>query len=193
VATPQDAGLEGGEISLQGGPGFHSWQMDNYSGRLRLHSQGVSRLEVTNAGNVGIGTDAPTNKLEVIGNVRVNGNFVATGSKSAVVTLPDNREVLLYAVESLGNWFEDFGHATLSNGVVHVEIDSTFAQTINTEMTYHVFLTPNGDCKGLYVAKKTATGFEVRELGGGQTNVTFDYRIVARRKGYETSQPGLAK
>ena len=185
IATPQDAGLEGGEISLQGAPGFHSWQMDNYGGTLRLHSQGVARLEVTNAGNVGIGTDAPANKLEVVGNVRVNGNFVATGSKSAVVTLPDNSEVLLYAVESPGNWFEDFGHATLSNGVAHVEIDSTFAQTINTEMTYHVFLTPNGDCKGLYVARKTATSFEVRELGGGQTNVTFDYRIVARRKGYE--------
>ena len=185
IATPQDAGLEGGEVSLQGAPGFHSWQMDNYGGNFRLHNQGASRFDVTPAGNVGIGTNAPTEKLEVFGNVRVNGNFVATGSKSAVVTLPDNREVLLYAVESPGNWFEDFGHATLSNGVARVEIDSTFAQTINTEMTYHVFLTPNGDCKGLYVARKTATGFEVRELGGGQTNVTFDYRIVARRKGYE--------
>ncbi len=185
IATPQDAGLEGGEVSLQGAPTFHSWQMDNYGGNFRLHNQGVSRLELTPAGDVGLGTASPTQKLEVVGNVRINGNFVATGSKSAVVTLPDNREVALYAVESPGNWFEDFGHATLRNGVAHVEIDSTFVQTINTEMTYHVFLTPNGDCKGLYVARKTATSFEVRELGGGQTNVTFDYRIVARRKGYE--------
>jgi hypothetical protein len=27
--------------------------------------------------------------------------------------------------------------------------------------------------------------FEVRELGGGKSNVEFDYRIVAHRKGYE--------
>jgi len=26
----------------------------------------------------------------------------------------------------------------------------------------------------------------VRELGGGQSNIEFDYRIVAHRKGYET-------
>lgn len=48
-----------------------------------------------------------------------------------------------------------------------------------------MFLTPNGDCKGLYVSNKTANGFEVRELGGGRASIAFDYRIMARRKGYE--------
>jgi hypothetical protein len=32
---------------------------------------------------------------------------------------------------------------------------------------YHVFLTPDGDCEGLYVIARTATGFEVRELRHG--------------------------
>jgi hypothetical protein len=49
-----------------------------------------------------------------------------------------------------------------------------------------VFLTPNGDSEGLYVAGKTATGFEVREQGGGTSNISFDYRIVAKRRGYES-------
>jgi hypothetical protein len=44
---------------------------------------------------------------------------------------------------------------------------------------------PNGDCKGLYVTNKTATSFEVRELGGGTSSVDFDYRITAVRKNYE--------
>ena len=52
-------------------------------------------------------------------------------------------------------------------------------------MDYHVFLTPLGDCNGLYVTDKTATGFVVREFGGGISNVGFDYRIVAKRVGYE--------
>jgi hypothetical protein len=43
-----------------------------------------------------------------------------------------------------------------------------------------------GDCRGLYVTNETTDGFEVRELGGGTANIAFDYRIVARRKGYET-------
>ena len=64
-------------------------------------------------------------------------------------------------------------------------LDPTFALTVNTEMGYHVFLTLNGDCEGLYVASKTAGGFEVRELRGGKSNIGFDYRIVARRRGYE--------
>jgi hypothetical protein len=52
-------------------------------------------------------------------------------------------------------------------------------------MDYHVFLTPNGDCKGLYVAQKLPTSFVVRELGGGTASIAFDYRIMAKRKGYE--------
>jgi hypothetical protein len=53
------------------------------------------------------------------------------------------------------------------------------------EEPYHVYLTPLGDCNGLYVANKTATSFEVRELRGGTSDPAFDYRIVAIRKGYE--------
>jgi hypothetical protein len=48
-----------------------------------------------------------------------------------------------------------------------------------------VFLTPNGDCKGLFVTQKTPTSFEVRELGGGTSNIAFDYRVMARRQAYE--------
>jgi len=48
-----------------------------------------------------------------------------------------------------------------------------------------VFPVPNGDCKGLYITHKTATSFEVRELGGGTSNIAFDYRIMALRKKYE--------
>ncbi len=115
-----------------------------------------------------------------------DGNFATSGTKSAVVALPDDRVVSLYAVESPENWFEDFGSGQLSNGVASIDLDPTFAQTISTEAGYHVFLTPNGDCHGLYVANKTASGFEVRELGGGKSNVPFDYRIVAKRKGLES-------
>jgi len=88
-------------------------------------------------------------------------------------------------MQSTENWFEDFGSAQLSHGSTAISLDPTFLETVNTAVDYHVFLTPNGDCKGLYVANKSASGFEVRELGGGASSVSFDYRIVARRKGYE--------
>jgi hypothetical protein len=83
------------------------------------------------------------------------------------------------------NWFEDAGSDRLSNGSAVVGLDPTFAQTVNTGLEYHVFLTPNGDCKGLYVSQKSPDSFEVRELGGGTSNIAFEYRIMAKRKGYE--------
>lgn len=64
-------------------------------------------------------------------------------------------------------------------------LEASFAQTVNAAASYHVFLTANGDSNGIYVAQKTATGFEIREHGGGTSNVAFDYRIVAKRRGYE--------
>src|SRR5208283_3232680 len=85
-------------------------------------------------------------------------------------------------------WFEDYGSGQLGGGLAEVSFDSTFMQTVNTSIGYHVFLTPKGDCKGLYVAHETANGFEVRELGGGGSSVEFDYRIVAHRKGYERTR-----
>jgi hypothetical protein len=151
-----------------------------------IRSGGIDSIFIDpNNQRVGVGTTSPTERLEVAGNLRINGDFVATGTKSAVVMLPDKREVKLYAVESPGHWFEDFGSARLTNGTVTVSLDPLFAQTVNTDYTYHVFLTANGNCRGLYVAKKTATAFEVRELGGGRSEISFDYRIVARRRGYE--------
>jgi len=115
----------------------------------------------------------------------VSGDMYCSGSKSAVVPVDNGaRKVALYAVESPKNWFEDFGSGRLANGSAVVELESTFAQTVNTQ-NYHVFITPNGDCKGLYVSQKAAGGFEVRELGGGTSSIDFDYRIVAERRGFE--------
>jgi hypothetical protein len=115
-----------------------------------------------------------------------SGDLTCTGTKSAVVPVDKGaRSVKLYAVESPKNWFEDVGSAHLTNGSALVKLDHTFAQTVDTGVEYHVFLTPKGDCKGLYVTNETKSGFEVRELSGGTASIAFDYRIMAARKGYE--------
>lgn len=120
-------------------------------------------------------------------NIDPGGNLSCTGAKNAVVPVDAGKtHVALAAIESPRNWFEDFGSARLSGGVAVVHIDARFGQTVNAKMEYHVFLTPNGDCKGLYVHQKNPTSFEVRELGGGNSNVKFDYRITALRKNYES-------
>jgi hypothetical protein len=115
-----------------------------------------------------------------------NGNLECSGTKSAVVPVSEGaRRVALYAIEGPENWFEDAGSGQLANGMAVVNLEPIFGETVNTNMEYRVFLTPNGDCKGLYVAQKSANSFVVRELGGGASNISFDYRIMAKRKGYE--------
>jgi hypothetical protein len=116
----------------------------------------------------------------------VSGTLNCEGTVTAVVpTNTGGRKVSLYAVQSPENWFEDFGSGALIDGATMITLDPTFTQTVNTATEYHVFLTPNGDSKGLYVSRKTATSFEVREQGGGHSSIAFDYRIVAKRSGYE--------
>jgi len=118
-----------------------------------------------------------------------NGDVLCEGKISSAVTLRDGEHaVKTYSVQSAENWYEDAGSAQLVNGVVRVRLDPTFSETVNTEIEYHVFLTPNGDSEGLYVSNKTSSGFEVHEQHGGHSNIAFDYRIMAKRAGHENER-----
>jgi hypothetical protein len=118
----------------------------------------------------------------------VNGNLTCSGSVGGHASINQSRDVALYSVQAADNWMEDAGSGQLRDGVAVVKLDADYAQTVNTSMDYHVFLTPNGDCKGLYVTQKSPASFEVHELGGGVSNIAFDYRIMARRKGFESTR-----
>jgi hypothetical protein len=159
---------------------------DTTAGNFLNHSDNYATLYLTN-------DSSATGPLfiaygEVTGNyceIETNGALTCSGGVAEIATVDGARKVTQYSIQSPENWSEDFGSATLANGTATVSLEATFAQTVNAGAGYHVYLTPNGDCKGLYVANKTASGFEVRELGGGTSSVAFDYKIVAKRVGYE--------
>ncbi|MGA2131298.1 MAG: hypothetical protein ABSH50_03210 [Bryobacteraceae bacterium] len=119
----------------------------------------------------------------------VNGNLSCSGSVGGHAVIPDgsggSRDVAMYSVQAPENWFEDAGSGQLHGGAAVVTLDAAYSSAVNAGMEYHVFLTPKGDCKGLYVTNETAGSFEVHELGGGGSSIAFDYRIMARRKGFE--------
>ena len=106
----------------------------------------------------------------------VNGNLTCSGSVGghAFVGPDASREVSVYAMQAPENWFEDAGSGQLHNGAAVVALETEYAQTVNTGIEYHVFLTPKGDCKGLYVSNETGASFEVHELGGGSTAIAID-------------------
>jgi hypothetical protein len=118
--------------------------------------------------------------------IDTGGNLACTGTISGGPTVEGGaRRVALYSVQSPENWFEDAGSGQLSNGSARIDLDPTFAQTVNAGVEYHVFLTPKGDSEGLYVSNETPQGFEVHEQRGGHSSIAFDYRIMAKRVGYE--------
>jgi hypothetical protein len=144
-----------------------------------LNSRGV--IGFSRSG-FGIGAVTSTGFAGVFeGNVFVRGNATITGSKSAAVRHPDGSLRALFAVESPQSWFEDFGRAQLTDGRVTVELDSDFSELIDTS-DYHVFLTPEGECGALFVGERSPRGFDVQESGETRHDVSFSYRVVARRR-----------
>ena len=172
-------------------------------------TQGPPLLNIpTTAGVVGTSSNSPgvigtsngqvgvfgfsTNGIGIVGQTNnpasfagfFTGNVMITGTKSAAVPFPDGTRRALYCMESPELWFEDFGTARLKGGRTIVKLDADFAKVIKRG-DYRVFVTPEGDCRGLYVRRK-ANSFEVRELMSGKSSITLSYRIVGRRKDIKT-------
>jgi hypothetical protein len=104
----------------------------------------------------------------------------------------NGRQVLAYASESASATIEDVGTGRMVAGVANVALNRDFASTIDSNSPYHVFLTPMGDTRGLYVSAKTPAGFQVRESQGGHSTLAFDYRIIARPLDAENDRLSLA-
>jgi len=141
---------------------------------------GVFGFSTGNAGVVGQTANPNSFAGFFAGNAVVTGTLTAA-VKNAMVAFPDGSQRVLHCMESPEHWFEDFGTAKLKRGRAVVRLDPDFTKVIKRG-DYKVFPAPEGDCRGLYVRRKGAASFEVRELMGAKSSVAFSYRIVARRK-----------
>jgi hypothetical protein len=117
--------------------------------------------------------------------VYYEGGIGGTGEKSTIVKTSKG-PVALYSQESPENWFEDFGEGKLINGKAHIELDPFFLEVVNINEQYpmKVFVQlTSGEPMNL-VVKKGLNGFDLitEDL---TSNATFDYRVVAKRKGFE--------
>jgi hypothetical protein len=77
------------------------------------------------------------------------------------------------------------GTATLVNGEAEITFADHF-QIVANPSTMTITTSPwSADAKGLAVVERTATGFKVKELFGGTGTYQFDWRVDAKRKGFE--------
>jgi hypothetical protein len=119
--------------------------------------------------------------------IEEDGDLTCTGTKSGAVDTADYGQRKLYAVESPEVWHEDVGTAALVAGQATVPLEPIFAQTVNLD-DYHVFVTAlSQDPVWLYVTAKTEGGFTVRgvTLSGQPADCSFEWRLMAKRLGYE--------
>ncbi len=153
-------------------------------GELGTSGDGV--YGYSSSGNGIAGTSSTGYAGYFSGNVYIAGNYTATGSKTAEVKLANGSPVRLFCEEATGVYFVDYGEGQLVNGSAHIPLDPTFLQTVTIDAQHPlmVFVQVEGDCKGAYVTNKTATSFDVRELQGGTSQVSFSYRVVCSRKYY---------
>ncbi|MBK9097424.1 MAG: hypothetical protein IPM14_04715 [bacterium] len=128
------------------------------------------------------------------------GNFVGTGTKSAVVpldvsnpkdvqsTISASEWRLVYNVEGTEVWFQEMGFGNLQNGKAVITIDPLFQKIANLNVPYHVIITPYGSCNTLSVISRTSNSFTVEEQQGGNSTIEFSYCIYAKRLGYENER-----
>ena len=104
-----------------------------------------------------------------------------TGSKHRVVRTQDYGERLLCCYETPSPMFGDIGAAQIDEtGKCLIFIDEKFAQTVDLEYLYDVFLTKYGpgDC---YVSERTASYFIVE----GAKNLKFAWEVKTIQRDYE--------
>jgi hypothetical protein len=111
------------------------------------------------------------------------------GTNSFVQNHPLNEdEVIVYASPE-GDEVATYtrGTARLTGGEARVSLGDTFQWVTNPDIGLTAHLTPHGDCLGLYIESLGTEEMIVRELGGGTSDVVFDYLVFGLRIGFEES------
>jgi len=205
--NPPGAGVEGGGLNSALGmfgestdtlssPGIGVAGQTTYGIGVQAASGGTGENPALNAVNYGggdpiqayAGNGGPTGtfnlvmRLDKAGDLTIAGNLQTGVTPMAVNATSSGRKVLTYAAQQSTRTVEDIGEAQLIHGQAAVSLERTFASAIDTRRPYLVFITPQGDSNGLYIAQKSASGFVVREHNG-VSNIAFDYRIVAQPYG----------
>jgi hypothetical protein len=127
----------------------------------------------------GIGIFTINGQLVTNSHVQINGSCTVTGVKPRLATGADGQRSLLYANETPVPYFEEYGRAQLLHGEAVVHIPEDFANYVNLESEYFVFVTAEGPA-ALYVHERTSTDFVVRSFAG-DADVAFTWHLVARQ------------
>ena len=160
-----------------GGIGIYANNGNGNGGDIRgTYIGSMGRAPAGTGGFPLVATDLNGNDLMFVNG---NGDLFYHGGLSNFSKTRDGKIAVGFGTTTTSPTVEDNGTARLVGGVATVQLDSTFANSIDMSKAYQVMLTPDGDTKGLYIASKSPTGFVVRETQAGNGTLNFDYHIYA--------------
>lgn len=141
----------------------------------------INQLFFSNSANTSAHMSGSNTSIVSYTSFSVQGWLTATGTKSRVIDTENHGERLQYCYETPTPMFGDIGTAaTDENGLCYVSIDDIFAETVNVEVEYCVFLQKEGP-GDIWVDKKETSYFIVK----GTPNLAFSWEIKAIQKNYE--------
>jgi hypothetical protein len=182
--------------SLENGPGVYGVSGSSYGvGAISFNGEAALLAIDNNTNGVAMLAEAPTGaqvldgynpdsgdvvSIDASGNMILAGTLTQKGSPLVRTAGSHGEQVATFGERSSSATVEDMGEARLVAGHAFVPLDRTFAAVIDKAVKYLVFLTPEGDNRGLYASGYSAAGFSVTESGGGHSTLAFDYRVVAK-------------
>ncbi len=132
------------------------------------------------------GTIGSMSKGSVVGQFNAGELFAAynmgdvyTSGKNIELVSTNNSVVPAYSVTSTEAVVYKKGKITLVNGTATVSFDENYSQLLGESPI--VTITPVGECNGVYIASVSKTGFVVKELNGGTSNVEINWIAAGDR------------
>lgn len=126
----------------------------------------------------------------------VDGLSVANQPAVQLVDTGQAQRAVTYAVSSPTPDVYARGRATLGKGRAVVAVPESFRRAASKSRSLRaadadvvVTASPLGESKGIYVAQLLDDGFEIRENGGGESDVAFSWIAIARRADVTASVP----
>ncbi|WP_320815257.1 hypothetical protein [Flavobacterium sp.] len=109
--------------------------------------------------------------------------IVGNGVVSTLIPDEDFYPRVMFCPEAPEVLFEDYGIGKLQNGEAFIELDKIVSKSLKIDESHplKVFIQLEGECNGVFVTEKTKDGFKVKELNGGNNNISFSWHIVGNR------------
>ncbi len=198
-------GSLGAEVSgtYWGSLGYRSSGLLNYgvygSGAYASGAGLVPTAEANGIGGGFFGTFGTLSKGSVIGHIN-SGELFAAYNIGDVYTSGKNIEMVASGEEMIpafGNTSTEAtvykkGKIQLVNGTATIEFDAAYAKLLGEEPI--VTVSAMGECNGVYVTAVTKTGFTVKELNNGNSNVQISWISVGNRVDAATTEvPNFVK